>query len=686
MRELFSDFLRKEGKKEKTIKEYIYALSSRIESFAKKYKHDFKSMFELSSSEAEGLMSNLEKDTSFIDYIKKSNNVHLSSFNKYRDFLAKRQMQSTTKRSKEAIAVAPEGEMYLCHYNEYQRNKEIRDVVAKRDNYTCCVCGMNFADFYGEDGLGFIEVHHLNPIHEGSRETKLEDMVSVCSNCHSMLHKKTPPLTPEMLKAKILNFIFFIIFPISIYAQDIEVKKFEPLEKDQTAVTSPRKDINGADCALVIVQSLKKGMEFEGWVVGDVDYKEDCYWVYMANGSKHLKLKHPDCPTRDIVFGEYGISSLKSGATYMLSIADDVNDIVNKVYSQGWNLNMTDVPNNVKTFIRMAATRGDTKAMMAMAQLSLEGQVNMQDGQVNHKGIGWIKKLLAAGDSTCLEEMPGELMYAYALQLISDGYYYGNISSDRSLGHVDTVKERKVYTKVSEYEIKACNKGFIQAGNDLFEDYLKSNGLPQYSKDIIRCCEDSSKVGNTKAMVCLGNIYEKGIGEKVDLIKAEKWYRCLYEYNSNSSDLCRVYGNRLFPIGIEHSSFLQDQADKGNSEALFQLGYMYEEGRNFIQDEEKALQLYNKCGRHKKALYRSAIILCRKKEYEEALKKGIELLHEESEDISNLNCLRGILMYNGVESGYSFFRGNREEGLKILSTLAKQGHKDANEFFKQINN
>lgn len=43
-------------------------------------------------------------------------------------------------------------------------------------------------------------------------------------------------------------------------------------------------------------------------------------------------------------------------------------------------------------------------------------------------------------------------------------------------------------------------------------------------------------------------------------------------------------------------------------------------------------------------------------------------------------------MYNGVESGYSFFRGNREEGLKILSTLAKQGHKDANEFFKQINN
>jgi hypothetical protein len=38
-----------------------------------------------------------------------------------------------------------------------------------------------------------------------------------------------------------------------MYAQDIEVKKFELLEKDQTAVTSPRKDINGNICGLVKV-------------------------------------------------------------------------------------------------------------------------------------------------------------------------------------------------------------------------------------------------------------------------------------------------------------------------------------------------------------------------------------------------------------------------------------------------
>ena len=45
-----------------------------------------------------------------------------------------------------------------------------------------------------------------------------------------------------------------ILFSIlNVSAQDIEVKKFEPLEKDQTAALSPRKDINGVTCGLVRV-------------------------------------------------------------------------------------------------------------------------------------------------------------------------------------------------------------------------------------------------------------------------------------------------------------------------------------------------------------------------------------------------------------------------------------------------
>ena len=51
-------------------------------------------------------------------------------------------------------------------------------------------------------------------------------------------------------------------------SQDIEVKKFEPLEKDQTASLSPRKDINGITCGLVKVALKEPGAEFEGCVMG----------------------------------------------------------------------------------------------------------------------------------------------------------------------------------------------------------------------------------------------------------------------------------------------------------------------------------------------------------------------------------------------------------------------------------
>jgi predicted HNH restriction endonuclease len=69
----------------------------------------------------------------------------------------------------------------------------------------CYACGFNFEDFYGPHGKGFIEIHHLNPIQEGERSSRIEDVVPVCSNCHRMLHKGTAILTIEDLKQMIIR-------------------------------------------------------------------------------------------------------------------------------------------------------------------------------------------------------------------------------------------------------------------------------------------------------------------------------------------------------------------------------------------------------------------------------------------------------------------------------------------------
>jgi len=63
---------------------------------------------------------------------------------------------------------------------------------------------------------------------------------------------------------------FVLLYSASVFAQDIEVKKFEPLEKDQTAALNPRKDINGVTCGLVKVLLKEPGAEFEGSVMGDL--------------------------------------------------------------------------------------------------------------------------------------------------------------------------------------------------------------------------------------------------------------------------------------------------------------------------------------------------------------------------------------------------------------------------------
>ena len=117
-----------------------------------------------------------------------------------------------------------------------------------------------------------------------------------------------------------LTLVLFLLTSLCLYAQDIEVKKFEPMEKDQTAAVSPRKDINGTVCGLVKVALKEPGAEFEGNVMGDVQFTGSEYLVYMPNGSKRLGIKHPDYLPTTIVFADYGTKKVTSGTTYELKV------------------------------------------------------------------------------------------------------------------------------------------------------------------------------------------------------------------------------------------------------------------------------------------------------------------------------------------------------------------------------
>jgi len=71
------------------------------------------------------------------------------------------------------------------------RSRFLAEQCKAKDGFRCRVCSMRFRDTYGEVGEGYAEAHHLVPLSrlKGARETQLVDLVTVCANCHRMLHR-----------------------------------------------------------------------------------------------------------------------------------------------------------------------------------------------------------------------------------------------------------------------------------------------------------------------------------------------------------------------------------------------------------------------------------------------------------------------------------------------------------------
>jgi 5-methylcytosine-specific restriction enzyme A len=84
------------------------------------------------------------------------------------------------------------------------RRRKIRSVLDRGKPLVCEACDFDFEQTYGDRGLGYIECHHVEPLHEtGERSTRITDLALLCSNCHRMIHRKPPWPTPAQLRSTI---------------------------------------------------------------------------------------------------------------------------------------------------------------------------------------------------------------------------------------------------------------------------------------------------------------------------------------------------------------------------------------------------------------------------------------------------------------------------------------------------
>lgn len=85
-----------------------------------------------------------------------------------------------------------EGAVKTTTVNKYERSSIARKKCIEYHGCKCIVCGIDFEKTYGEIGKGFIHVHYIVPLNQIGKEYKVNyktDLVPVCPNCHSMLHR-----------------------------------------------------------------------------------------------------------------------------------------------------------------------------------------------------------------------------------------------------------------------------------------------------------------------------------------------------------------------------------------------------------------------------------------------------------------------------------------------------------------
>ncbi len=113
--------------------------------------------------------------------------------------------EKTNFRESEEFIAGKEGKKKYFYTARYERKPENRAAAIKIHGLRCMACGFDFEEVYGVLGRDFIEVHHIKPLAYLDEEVDVNpktDLICLCSNCHSMIHRnRNHTLSLEELKS-----------------------------------------------------------------------------------------------------------------------------------------------------------------------------------------------------------------------------------------------------------------------------------------------------------------------------------------------------------------------------------------------------------------------------------------------------------------------------------------------------
>lgn len=147
----------------------------------------------------------------------------------------------------------------------------------------------------------------------------------------------------EIMRFLVLIFLWALSVSYSI-GQEVIIKNFEEKMSDLQARTNPRTDRNGNPCALVkVVLPILEGATFEGWVI-ETKHIPGEYQVYVPEGTKKIKIRHPSIMPTEIEFPfplvgkhTYQVTALLPQKTNSQTVVHIVTNVKNAQITIGEN-------------------------------------------------------------------------------------------------------------------------------------------------------------------------------------------------------------------------------------------------------------------------------------------------------------------------------------------------------------
>ena len=98
--------------------------------------------------------------------------------------------KKTPKQDDEAYPDIENRQVVSRHIRRERKSHAVT-LCKHRDNFICQVCGFDYSNAYGSLGDDFAEAHHKVPLSSNKklRSTTIDDLITVCANCHRMLHR-----------------------------------------------------------------------------------------------------------------------------------------------------------------------------------------------------------------------------------------------------------------------------------------------------------------------------------------------------------------------------------------------------------------------------------------------------------------------------------------------------------------